>query len=89
MVVFLVISIVGTLMIKEIPMSQKWARLGGLWMFGGFSVTFPLMLSITASNVAGYTKKTTVNAVFFLGYCVGNIAGPLTFFAQEAPAYQV
>lgn len=32
-----------------------------------------------ASNVAGYTKRTTSTAFVFLAYCVGNIIG--TFFA--------
>jgi ACS family allantoate permease-like MFS transporter len=28
-----------------------------------------------SSNVAGYTKKTTVAAMYLIGYCVGNIIG--------------
>jgi ACS family allantoate permease-like MFS transporter len=30
---------------------------------------------LISSNVAGYTKKTTVAAMFLIGYCVGNIIG--------------
>ncbi|KAG5742947.1 hypothetical protein H9Q70_014337 [Fusarium xylarioides] len=48
---------------------------------------FPMMLSLISSNVAGFTKKSTVNAVFFLGYCAGNIAGPQFFIPTEAPKY--
>ena len=34
-----------------------------------------------------YTKKTTVSAIFFVGYCVGNIVGPQTFRAKDAPRF--
>jgi hypothetical protein len=46
-------------------------------------------MSIIASNVAGYTKRTTVNAVMFMGNCAGNITGPFLFFPGEAPGYEV
>jgi hypothetical protein len=39
------------------------------------------------SNIAGYTKKQIAAAVLFTGYCVGNIIGPQTFIASEAPGY--
>lgn len=88
-ITLLAIGIIGTVMIKELPKSQKWSRLAGLWLFGAYSAMFPIMLSIIASNVAGYTKKATVNAIFFIAYCAGNIGGPLMFYTKEAPAYQV
>ncbi|TQV90631.1 vitamin H transporter [Cordyceps javanica] len=40
------------------------------------------------SDIAGYTKKTTVLAVLFIGYCAGNIAGPQLFIAKETPRFQ-
>jgi len=46
------------------------------------------LLSNISSNVAGHTKKTTVNAIFLIGYCVGNLIGPQTFIATEAPSYR-
>ncbi|QEL59910.1 hypothetical protein CJJ09_001997 [Candidozyma auris] len=44
-------------------------------------------LSSCASNVAGHTKKVTVNAIFLIGYCVGNLIGPQTFMDKQAPEY--
>lgn len=41
--------------------------------------SFVALLSLIATNVAGYTKKTTFAALFLIGYCVGNIIGPQTF----------
>lgn len=43
--------------------------------------------STISSNVAGSTKKIVVNIFFFVGYCTGNIIGPQTFRADQAPGY--
>lgn len=42
---------------------------------------------MVSSNIAGYTKKQITAAVLFSGYCVGNIIGPQTFIASQAPRY--
>lgn len=49
---------------------------------------FICVLSCISSNVAGHTKKTTVNGIVLVGYCIGNLIGPQTFLATEAPRYQ-
>lgn len=46
------------------------------------------LLSCIGSNVVGHTKKITVNAIFLIGYCVGNLIGPQTFIQSEAPNYK-
>ena len=35
-----------------------------------------ILLSLSASNVKGNTKRAVVNSLFFIGYCVGCIAAP-------------
>ena len=83
-----IISLAGSVMVYAIPTSHKWGRLAGLWLFPAFAAGLPLSLSLIASNVAGYTKKTTVSAVLFIAYCTGNIIGPQLFFEYEAPRYE-
>lgn len=39
------------------------------------------------ANTSGHTKKVTMNAIFFLSYCLGNILGPQVFRANDAPDY--
>lgn len=82
-------SLVGALMIKLLPESHKLGRLGGLWLIGGYASAFPTILSLVSSNISGYTKKSTVNGMLFVGFCIGYIIGPLTFLADEAPGYKV
>ena len=45
-------------------------------------------MSLITANTGGSTKLTTVNALFFISYCVGNIIGPFAFKSSEAPVYQ-
>lgn len=39
------------------------------------------------ANVAGHTKKITVNAIIFIAYCTASIIGPQVFLMSEAPHY--
>lgn len=67
--------------------SNTSAQFAGYSLYGMSPVTFICILSSIASNVAGHTKKVTVNAIFLIGYCVGNLIGPQTFISTEAPNY--
>lgn len=67
---------------EEIPV-----RYAGLSMQTFLPVGTICLLSNIGSNVAGHTKKTTVNAVFLIGYCIGNLIGPQTFIEEEAPDF--
>lgn len=76
-------------MVSQIDPSKKLARLAGMWLFPAYSAGIPIILSIIASNVGGYTKRTTVSAFMFIGNCAGNITGPFLFFSDEMPNYDV
>ena len=47
-----------------------------------------MIMSLITANTGGSTKRTVVNAAFFVSYCVGNIIGPFAFKVTEAPVYQ-
>lgn len=83
------LSLVGTILVRQLPATDNAGRYIGLILCASCANVFPMMLSLISSNVAGFTKKSTVNAVFFLGYCAGNIAGPQFFIPTEAPKYGV
>lgn len=46
-----------------------------------------IMYSLLASNIAGYTKKSVVNSMFFISYSLGNTISPQAFLQREAPRY--
>ena len=44
-------------------------------------------MSLNASNVRGNTKKSVVNTLYFIGYCVGGIAFPQLWTTKDSPRY--
>lgn len=71
----LLTAILGMLLIVALPLSSNSGRLAGYYLTQASPTPFVALLSLVASNVAGYTKKTSVAAMFLIGYCVGNIIG--------------
>lgn len=53
----------------------------------GIVAGLPLMYAYVSANVAGHTKKVTMNAVLLISFCLGNIIGPLTFRDGDKPEY--
>lgn len=71
----LVICILGMILIIALPDSDPTGKLVGYYFTQASPTPFVAILSLISSNVAGYTKKTTVAAMYLIGYCVGNIIG--------------
>lgn len=67
--------------------SNVKVQYSGFCLYTLSPIGFICLLSIIASNVAGHTKKVTTNAIFLIGYCVGNLIGPQTFIDKQAPEY--
>lgn len=86
-IIFLVVAMIGIILVIALPASMKKGRLAGYYLTQASPAPFVALLSLIATNVAGYTKKTTVAAIYLMGYCVGNIIGPQTFQAKDAPHY--
>lgn len=83
----MVLTLVAVCMLAFATESPN-ARLAGYYLFFLSPVGMICCLSCFTSNVAGHTKKITVNALFLIGYCVGNLIGPQTFIAAQAPQYR-
>lgn len=84
-----IIALVGVVLIRQLPLSNRGGRYCGILLVMAFCNNFPLVLSLISSNVGGFTKRSTTSAVFFIAYCVGNLAGPQLFIPSEGPEYTV
>jgi len=62
-------------------MPQAAGRIVGLYLVNFFSSAWIQVIALGTSNVAGYSKKGAYAAGVWIGYCVGNIMGPLLFDA--------
>ncbi|GKT95717.1 allantoate permease protein [Colletotrichum tofieldiae] len=79
--------IIGTLLINQLHLDNKWGRLVGVWLLGSYPVGFMVILGLLSTNIAGSTKRSVASGWVFVCYCVGQIAGPQFFKSTEAPAY--
>lgn len=85
--IFLAIAMIGIILIVALPAHMRQGRLAGYYLTQASPAPFVALLSLISTNVAGYTKKTTVAALYLIGYCVGNLIGPQTFRTKDAPHY--
>ncbi|KAI4219465.1 MAG: hypothetical protein L6R36_008307 [Xanthoria steineri] len=83
----LLTAILGMVLIVALPLSNDGGRLAGFYLTQASPTPFVALLSLISTNVAGWTKKTTVAAIYLISYCAGNIIGPQVFRPEDAPRY--
>ena len=71
----------------KLPKSNKHGLLAAYYVFYTYWAPYVLSTSLPMANTSGHSKKLTMNAIFFLSYCVGNIIGPQLFRSSQAPEY--
>jgi hypothetical protein len=76
-------------LIYALDHTNAYGRLGGTYLAAVFASNTPMSLSLIASNVGGFTKKSTVNAMLFFAYSAGNIVGPQLYLSSQAPVFIV
>ncbi|KAK5124163.1 hypothetical protein LTR85_001866 [Meristemomyces frigidus] len=79
---FLCPNIAGSFGLRFLAADNQAGRLVCYYLTGPYNAAFVMILSMSTANTAGHTKKVLTNAVLFLGYCTGNIAG-----TSQAPGY--
>lgn len=65
------------------------ARYGGYLLVMQYPICVLFIVTMMSAGVAGTTKKLAFTCAYQLGYSLGNIAGPFTFQARDAPDYYV
>ena len=66
---------------------MKGAQLAGNYLTQVTGSALPIMYSLAGANVAGHTKKVSMNAILLMSFCLGNILGPLAFRTEDEPDY--
>ncbi|KAL8754890.1 MAG: hypothetical protein Q9184_004971 [Pyrenodesmia sp. 2 TL-2023] len=66
---------------------NKVAQLAGIYLVNTITATLIVIYQWTGSNVAGQTKRVVSVALVSGSFSVGNIIGPQTFQAEDAPDY--
>ncbi|EXJ86942.1 hypothetical protein A1O3_03896 [Capronia epimyces CBS 606.96] len=87
--IFLCPNIAGAFGLRFVHESHHVGRYFCYLLTGPYNAAFVMILSLQTANTAGHTKKVVTNAVLFLGYCTGNIAGPFFYKTNQAPGYEL
>lgn len=74
-------------LMMKLDLSLRISKLMAYYFFYFYWGPYAAMTSLSMANTAGHSKKTTVNAINFISYCVANIIGPQFFITSEAPTY--
>lgn len=88
-ILFLLPNIAGAFGLAFLDAGNKAGRLICYYLTGPYNAAFVMILSLQTANTSGHTKKVVTNAVLFLGYCTGNIAGPFFYKTDQSPRYQL
>ncbi|KAG9660190.1 MFS general substrate transporter, partial [Aureobasidium melanogenum] len=86
-ITLLIPGILGGALMAFLPDDNKAGKLIGDYLTNCIGASLPLLYSWVGANYAGHTKKVTMNAILLISFCLGNIIGPLTFRAADAPNY--
>ncbi|RDW90077.1 putative MFS allantoate transporter [Aspergillus mulundensis] len=81
------IPFAGLLGIRFTDLSHRWTLVGCTWL--QYIIGAPVIVSwnLLSTNIAGHTKRSIANGLWFTLYAGGNVAGSNIFFAREAPRY--
>ncbi|KAK3671771.1 hypothetical protein LTR78_008316 [Recurvomyces mirabilis] len=80
-------GIIGAALMAYLPKSDKTGLLAGIYLVTAIFAAVPIQFSWITANVAGHTKKRVATTILNAAFAIGNIIGPQTFRAKDAPAY--
>ncbi|KAI1504270.1 putative allantoate permease [Biscogniauxia marginata] len=68
--------LVGNVLLLKLEVAAGWGMIVASWLASCITSVMSILLSLSASNTKGNTKRSIVNAMFFIGYCAGCIGSP-------------
>ncbi|GAB7347681.1 hypothetical protein MBLNU459_g5248t1 [Dothideomycetes sp. NU459] len=80
-------GIAGGALMSFCKKSNHGGVLAGIYLVNAIVATLPIVYAWTAANVAGHTKRVFAMALISASFSAGNIIGPQTFQAKDAPQY--
>lgn len=88
-IALLIPAVCGGALMSYLPNSNKAGLLIGIYMINCITAPLAIVYSWASANVAGSTKKICVTSLYIsVGFAIGNIVGPQSYRAKDAPHYQ-
>lgn len=86
-ILFLVPELVGGALMAFTPAKNLGGRLAGIYMVNFAVGPLAVVFTWVGANTMGYTKRVAGNSLVAFAFGIGNIIGPQTFQAKDAPRY--
>ncbi|KFY26147.1 hypothetical protein V493_04242 [Pseudogymnoascus sp. VKM F-4281 (FW-2241)] len=81
-------GMIGGGLMSFMPPSNRVALLVGIYLVNAITGTLTVIYQWTMANVGGHTKRSVAAALIAGSFSIGNIIGPQTFQAGDAPGYR-
>ncbi|SPO01425.1 related to allantoate transport protein [Cephalotrichum gorgonifer] len=81
-------AIIGGALMSFLPSTNKAGVLAGIYLVNAVVAPLAVFYNWTAANFGGATKRAFAAAVLSGSFSIGNIIGPQTFQARDAPGYR-
>lgn len=82
------VSVIGACLLAFLPTSNKAGLLVSIYLVNAIPGTTPVVFQWLMCNTAGHTKRAFGSAALSAAFAIGNIIGPQTFRARQAPHYE-
>lgn len=81
-------AIIGGALMSFLPTSNKAGILAGIYLTNAVVAPLAIFYNWIMANVGGSTKRAFAAAIISGSFSIGNIIGPQTFQARDAPDYR-
>ncbi|KAL4738514.1 major facilitator superfamily domain-containing protein [Aspergillus similis] len=81
-------AILSSILLLALPWSNRWGLISATWIRSTAGIPYAVVMVWAANASAGHTKKTTVIALYHVGYGLGNVISPQLFRPQWKPRYR-
>ncbi|KAJ3486072.1 hypothetical protein NLG97_g6685 [Lecanicillium saksenae] len=81
-------AIIGGALMSFLPKTNHTGLLAGIYLVNAVVAPMPMQYNWLMANVAGATKRAYAVAMISAAFSIGNIIGPQTFQARDAPDYR-
>ncbi|KAF4925016.1 Thiamine pathway transporter THI73 [Colletotrichum viniferum] len=81
-------AIIGGALMSFLPVSNRAGCLAGIYLVNAVVAPLTVFYAWTAANFGGATKRAFAAAIVSGSFSLGNIIGPQTFQARDAPDYR-
>merc|ERR1712000_145584 len=87
-IVCIIPAILGGALMSFLPTTNRAGCLAGVYLVNAVVAPLTVFYSWTAANFGGATKRAFATAIISGSFSLGNIIGPQTFQARDAPEYR-